>query len=38
MVKVLERVNERYGEVEGYVRATGLDADQIESIRTALVD
>ena len=38
MLKVLEYLNERYGGVEAYVRTTGLDSGQIESIRTALVD
>ena len=35
---MLEYVNERYGGIERYVRTTGLDSSQIESIRTALVD
>ena len=38
MLKVLEYVNERYGGIEPYVRTTGLNSGQIESIRTALVD
>ena len=38
MLNVLEYVNERYGGIERYVRTTGLDSGQIESIRTALVD
>ncbi len=38
MLKVLEYVNERYGGIEPYIRTTGLNSDQIESIRTALVE
>lgn len=38
MIKVLEHVNGRYGGVEPYVRATGLNTRQIESIRAALVE
>ena len=37
MLRVLDHVNEQYGGIESYVRTTGLNTDQIESIRTALV-
>ena len=38
MLKVLNHINERYGGIEPYVRTTGLDSGQIDSIRTALVE
>ena len=38
MLKVLDYVNQRYGGVEAYVRTAGLRPEEIESIRTALVN
>ena len=38
MLKVLDYVNERYGGIEAYARTAGLRPEEIESIRTALVD
>ena len=35
---VLEYLNERYGGIEPYVRSAGLNTDQIDSLRTALVE
>ena len=38
MLKVLDHLDERYGGVEAYCRATGLTNDQITSLRNALVE
>ena len=38
MLKLLDYVNERYGGTEAYARNAGLRPEEIESIRTALVD
>ena len=37
MLAVLGHLDERYGGVEGYVRAIGLDREQIDTLRNALV-
>ena len=38
MLDTLSYLGERYGGVEGYVRAIGLTQDQIDSLRAALVE
>ena len=37
-MEVLGHVNERYGRIEPYVRITGLNLGQLESIRAAFVE
>ena len=38
MLRTLERLKELYGGVEGYVRAIGLTAEQIDTLRRAFVE
>ena len=38
MLKTLDHLDKHYGGVEGYVRAVGLTTEQIESLRSALVE
>ena len=38
MLGVLKHLDERYGGIERYVQTTGLESNQIESIRAALVE
>ena len=38
MLKVLAYIDERYGGIEGYARTAGLRPEEIEGIRTALVE
>ena len=38
MSMVLRHLRQQYGGVEGYVRAIGLEADQVDSLRAGLLD
>ena len=38
MVRVLQHLNDRYGGVQGYMRAIGLSDEQIEALRSAAVE
>ena len=38
MIKTLQHLDDRYGGIEGYVRAIGLSDEQVESLRDALVE
>ena len=38
MLRVLQHLDERYGGVESYVRTIGLSEEQVDSIRSALVE
>jgi protein-tyrosine phosphatase len=38
IIKVLDHLDERYGSVEGYLRAGGMTSDQITALRVRLVE